>query len=36
MICLFAHIGTFLFISGVYIVHKLIWEPSYNSEGKVV
>ena len=35
LLSLFIHSSTFLFVIGVYTIHKLIWEPSYNLEVKV-
>lgn len=28
--CLAIHVGVFLFVLGLYLVHKLRWEPNYN------
>lgn len=36
LLCLFTHISTFIFILGVYAVHKLKWEAEYNCDDKVI
>lgn len=36
MLCLCTHISTFFFIIGLYAIHKLKWEPDYNSDEKVI
>ena len=30
LICLLTHFGIFLFVIGLILCHKFIWEPSYN------
>ena len=30
LLCLFTHMGIFLFVSVLMLLHKLVWEPSYN------
>jgi hypothetical protein len=29
------HSSTFLFVVGLYTIHKLKWEPSYNCDQKI-